>query len=66
MTGETVRQWVECYDVDMTEPAVGGGGLLWWPAGVLIRGGCTLERGERGERRASGAGDHGPVTPGSR
>ena len=43
---------MECYDVDMTEPepAVGGGGLLWWPAGVLIRGGCTLERGERGER----------------
>ena len=54
----------------MTDPAVGGGaallccgGVETLPAGVLIRGGCTLERGER---RASGAGDHGPVTPGSR
>ena len=51
------------------EPGVGGGGLCCavetLPAGVLIRGGCsTLRRGE--ERRASGAGDHGPVTPGSR
>ena len=57
---------VECCDVDMTEPAGG-----WWPsrageslpAGVLIRGGCTSQRRE--ERRASVAGDHGPVTPAS-
>ena len=41
----------------MTDPAVGGGaallccgGVETLPAGVLIRGGCTLERGERGER----------------